>query len=278
MTHENLLPLALLIAGALCGTACGKDEAEMLTLTDSGSPNGGSSAGGDAAADAGQCELDPSYQPVINPDEFTTLIDNPLFPLPVGAEWVFESEDEIIRITVTDQTYTVALGVECVVVHDEARAQGSNDLIEDTLDYYAQDAEGNVWYMGEETAEYENGQVVSTAGSWEAGVDGAQPGIIMHATPEIGQPYRQEYYACEAEDMGEVIAVDQDETVPTGSYSGCIRTRDFTPLEPAANEIKTYCPGVGAVLIVEAATGERAEELTSVTFPETDAGSQADGG
>jgi hypothetical protein len=171
-------------------------------------------------------------------------------------------------VTVTDQSKTV-MGVDVVVVSDQVRGAETNELLEDTLDCYAQDSEGNVWYFGEETAEYLNGEIATTAGSWEAGVDGAQPGFIMKASPEVGDVYYQEYYACEAEDQGEVVAVDVTLTgQPTGDYTGCVSIRDFTPLEPSANEIKTFCPGVGMVPETEVVTGdEPVETLTSVTMP-----------
>ncbi|MBL8740537.1 MAG: hypothetical protein JNK04_05575, partial [Myxococcales bacterium] len=107
----------------------------------------------------------------------------------------------------------------------------------------------------------------STFGSWEAGIDGAQPGIIMPAVPSVGSdPYRQEYYACVAEDFGEVLAVDEEVTVPFGSFTGCLKTRDTTPLDPAVDENKYYCPEVGLVLAVDVASGDR-EELTTVAEP-----------
>jgi hypothetical protein len=230
--------------------------------------DGTAPVGGTLAPDGGNgCTADTSYQPSIDADDFTTVIDNPLYPLPVGAEWVLESEDEVITITVTNETYTTANGVECVVVHDVARTP-DGEVIEDTRDWFAQDRDGNVWYMGEDTAEYEDGEVVSRAGSWEAGVDGAQPGIIMWAEiPGVGERYRQEYYACEAEDFGEIVAINRSVSVEAGDFTGCLRTRDFTPLEPDLNEQKTYCPGVGLVLVEDVAAGERAEELTSVEIP-----------
>jgi hypothetical protein len=124
-----------------------------------------------------------------------------------------------------------------------------------------------VWYLGEESKEYENGQVVSTAGSWEAGVDGAEAGIVMPAAPQIGQAYRQEYYAGEAEDRAEVLATGESVSVPGGSFTGCIRTADTTPLEPDVVEHKTYCPGVGVVLEVNLEDGARLE-LVEIVLPE----------
>ena len=123
------------------------------------------------------------------------------------------------------------------------------ELIEDTLDWYAQDVAGNVWYLGEDTAEYENGVIVSTAGSWEAGVDGAQPGIIMLADPQVGDVYRQEFYAGEAEDLAEITALTGSVSVEGGSWSGdeVLVTEEWTPLEPEVRERKTYALGVGVV-------------------------------
>jgi hypothetical protein len=135
------------------------------------------------------------------------------------------------------------MGVECVVVNDKAWENGK--LIERTYDWHAQDKEGNVWYFGEDTKEYENGKVVSTKGSWEAGVDGAKPGIIMQAHPKVGQSYRQEYYKGEAEDMAKVINLNESVTVPYGSFDHVLVTKEWTPLEPSYAEHKYYAPGVG---------------------------------
>jgi hypothetical protein len=212
---------------------------------------------------------DASYKPEIVPAEFSAVIDNPLSPFPVGATWTLESADEIITVTVLPQKKKI-LGVDCAVVRDTAKDPSTGELMEDTFDWYAQHADGSVWYFGEDTKEYVNGRVASTAGSWEAGVNGALPGVVMPASPAVSSPpapYRQEYLPCEAEDQAEVVAVDQSVTVPSGSYTGCIRTRDFTRLEPGVAELKTYCPGVGNVLVQEAATGQRLEELTTFSIP-----------
>ena len=209
------------------------------------------------------CTPDPTYDPAIDPADFVATIDNPLMPLAPGTRLVYGGEENV-EVTVTSDT-RVVLGVTCVVVRDTVTVGGQ--LVEDTYDWYAQDTEGNVWYFGEDTKEYENGEVVSTEGSWEAGVDGARPGIVMHATqPQAGTPYRQEYYPCEAEDMAEVVSVSQSVTVPAGSYDSCLQTREFTPLEPDVNEYKYYAPGVGLVLEVDVPTGARVE-LTQVTIP-----------
>ena len=141
-------------------------------------------------------------------------------------------------------------------------------LVEKTYDWYAQDIDGNVWYLGEDTKEYENGVVVSTEGSWEWGVDGALPGIAMWADPSahMNESYRQEYLKGVAEDFGKVIATDVSVTVPFGSYTGCVRTLDTSGLDFTAREHKTYCPTVGLVLETNA-DGSEAVELTDLTEP-----------
>jgi hypothetical protein len=150
----------------------------------------------------------------------------------------------VVRVTVTDNTKDI-LGISATVVRDQVFVDGK--LAEDTLDWYAQDRQGNVWYMGEDTKEYEDGKVVSTEGSWEAGVDGAQAGVIMPAQPEIGLTYRQEYYEGEAEDLAKAVALDETVEVPAGFFIGVLVTEDWTPLEPKLLERKYYAPGIGVV-------------------------------
>ncbi|MGD8863159.1 MAG: hypothetical protein PVI30_24305 [Myxococcales bacterium] len=217
-------------------------------------------------------DVDESYDPSLDPADYTTTIDNPYLPLSVGATWVYEAPDEIITIEVLDETYTTETGVECVVVYDVV-TDLDGVLREETWDWFAQDLEGNVWYFGEDTAEYVNGQRVNSRGSWEAGVDGALPGIVAHAvTPEVGTVYKQEYYRCEAEDLGEVVATGESVSVPAGDYEDCIRVRDFSAIEPNANEHKLFCPGVGVALVYElepgaSEGGDPVETLVSVELP-----------
>jgi hypothetical protein len=134
-------------------------------------------------------------------------------------------------------------------------------LRESTRDWYAQDADGNVWYFGEDTKEYEGGEVTSTAGSWEAGVDGAVPGIIMKADPKVGDVYQQEYLAGEAEDMAEVLEMDASVEVPYSSFNHVIKTKEWTPLEPGVVEEKYYAPGMGLVLTKQVEGGSEWERL-----------------
>ena len=189
------------------------------------------------------------YTPEIDPGNFVGVIDNPFLPYLPGTTWIYEGETEEglerIVVEVTDDTREI-LGVPCTVVRDRVYLDG--DLIEDTLDWYAQDVEGNVWYFGEITFSIEDGQILNLEGSWEAGRDGAWPGIAFPASPEVGDYYRQEMYLGEAEDMGAVVALDVSVSVAFDDYDGCVQTRDFTPIEPDALEYKYYAWGVGFVL------------------------------
>jgi carboxymethylenebutenolidase len=217
----------------------------------------------------------PAYMPQINPADFVQGVTNPYFTLTPGRTLVYESiaEEGIERNEVyTTYDRRVVLGISAVVVWDRVWLNGS--LIEDTKDWFAQDKEGNVWYLGEDSKEIAAGKVVSTHGSWESGVDGAQPGIIMKANPVVGDTYRQEFYSGEAEDVGEVIALGVSVSVPYGFFTGCLKTNDTTRLEPGFEEHKTYCPAVGGVVLEEAIDGQRVEligirvnETINVTAP-----------
>jgi hypothetical protein len=207
-----------------------------------------------------------SEQVDLDPAEFSTQIDNPWWPMEPGSRWVYRETDtegtmQRVEVTVTDRTKMIANGVEARVVHDVVTEDG--EPVEITDDWYAQDSEGNVWYMGEATTEYENGKPVSTAGSFEAGVDGAQPGIIMPADPEPGMTYRQEYYAGEAEDEGEIVSIDEQAQVPFGHFTDVLMTKDTNPLEPKVLEFKFYARDVGPVLAVSVSGGSDREELLS---------------
>jgi hypothetical protein len=220
--------------------------------------------GSDDKGQGGGCKVDESYDPAVQAADFSTTVDNPLMPLVPGTKTTFDGGGEHIEVAVTDQT-RVVMGVTCVVVRDTVTVDG--EVAEDTFDWYAQDKEGNLWYFGEDSKEYDGGKVISTEGSWEAGVDGAKPGIAMlKAQPPAGEPYRQEYLACEAEDFAEVVSLDEPVTVPYGSFEHCLKTREFTPLEPDVEEHKYYCEGVGLVLEVDEASGARVE-LTAVSPP-----------
>jgi hypothetical protein len=199
----------------------------------------------------------------LNPDNFTTTIDNPYWPMRPGSKWVYRETDgqggeQRVEVTVTNETKMIA-GIEARVVHDIVTEDG--ETVEDTLDWYAQDSDGNIWYLGEDTKEYENGKVKSTAGSWEAGVDGAQGGIIVPADPKPGLTYREEYYAGEAEDAATVLSIDERAEVPFGRFDQVLMTKNYTPLDPNLVEHKFYAKGVGPVLALTISGGKDREEL-----------------
>ena len=192
-------------------------------------------------------------------------VTNPFFPLAPGTVFTYRSVTadgtEIDRVEVTHDRKLI-LGVSCVVVHDVSHVDGA--LTEDTKDYFAQDKHGNVWYFGELSQQFEDGELVAIDGSFQAGRDGAKPGIIMQAAPRVGETYRQEFALAEAEDAGTVLDLHANATVPFGSFLNCLRTRDFSPLEPDVEENKFYAPGIGSVLEIDLSTGDRLE-LISVT-------------
>lgn len=209
------------------------------------------------------------YQPAIDPADFLdrrsiVANPNPYFPLIPGTTRVYEGGDETVTVTVTDQTKEI-LGVTTIVVRDIVTANG--EVVEDTVDWFAQDVAGNVWYFGEISQEFEDGDLVSLEGSWKAGVNGAQPGIIMKAAPQVGDVYRQEFALGEAEDLAKVLSLTGSATVPAASCDDtCVVTRDFTPLEPEVRERKFYAPGIGPILEVDLETGERVE-LVEIQSP-----------
>ncbi len=128
----------------------------------------------------------------------------------------------------------------------------------------AQDKEGNVWYFGEDVDNYEEGKLVNHDGSWKAGVDGAKPGYWIKANPMKGETYRQEYYKGEAEDMVQVVATNVKVKVPYGTFTGCVKTYDYTPLDPESRENKYYCPGVAALVLEVDLTTDEKLELTNI--------------
>jgi hypothetical protein len=217
------------------------------------------------AAPAAQPSTPPQgSEPVrLDPAQFTTRIDNRYWPMTPGSRWIYRETDaqgatQRVEVTVTDQTKTI-IGIQARVVHDVVTEDGQ--LVEDTYDWYAQDATGNIWYLGEDTKEYQHGKVTSTEGSWQAGVDSAQPGILLLADPERAMEYRQEYYRGQAEDAARVLSLDMRAKVPAGFFDPVLVTRDYTPLEPDLVEHKFYAPGVGPVLAITVKGGSARMEL-----------------
>lgn len=182
----------------------------------------------------------------LTPNDFVSKIDNKYLTYIPGMKYIYKGETEEgterTEVYVTHRTKKV-MGIDAMVVWDRVWLEG--ELIEDTKDWFAQDRYGNVWYLGEDSKDLVDGKVVSTEGSWQAGVDDAIPGIVMKANPKVGDKYRQEYYEGEAEDMGEVVAFEVTVNTKYSTFSDCLQTKDWNPLEPGDEEYKYYCPEVG---------------------------------
>jgi hypothetical protein len=202
----------------------------------------------------------------INPNDFTVRIDNPFFPLPPGVTFVYKGRKELSKerdvFAVTDRTIVID-GVTCRVVHDRVFMRGV--LQENTFDYFAQDRDGNVWYFGEDTEELDkHGHVVSTEGTWRAGVNGAQPGVIMEAHPQVNDHYFQELAAPLAQDEATVLSLHKTAAVPLAKFRNCLLTKEFTQLEPGNVEHKFYARGIGFVLSVVVKGGKERLALVNI--------------
>jgi hypothetical protein len=196
---------------------------------------------------------------------FSARVTNPWFPLRPGTRYLYtgvkDGQPSRDLLIVTDRTRTID-GAPCVVVDDRLYLRGR--LAERTTDWYSQDAHGNVWYFGEDTAELDaRGHVTSTEGTWSAGVNGARPGIYMPADPHTGQSGRQEYYKGHAEDHYKVIGLFR--TVTASRAMNVLLTEEWTPLEPGVLDHKMYARGIGTVLEQTEKGGDERNELVSVT-------------
>jgi hypothetical protein len=226
------------------------------------------------AADAGTSSMRSAFpqgdDPVnLDPADFSAKINNHRWPMTVGSRWVYRVTDYATgsqqhdAITVTEQTKMMGDGIEARVVHDVVTEHGKP--VEVTDDYYAQDSRGNVWYFGEHTIAYVHGKPRDN-GSWEAGVDGAMPGLALPAHPKVGMTYREEYSKGNAEDQSRVIRLDAQVQTPTGHYTNALMTEDFSPIEPKVSELKFYAKGSGqAVLAVDVSGGTDTEQLVKYT-------------
>jgi hypothetical protein len=239
----------LVLAACTSATPSGSSSATSSVLPGSGSPSASASASAAATPFPAAYQKGATYAPILDPAKFVATVDNPFFPLTPGTRWEMrangDAAGEVTITQVTHHTKTI-MGIKCVVVHDEVRTDG--EVTESTQDWYAQDADGNVWYMGEQTAEYKNGQVTTRAGSWEAGVGGAVPGIIMAAQPVVNLTYRQEFLKGEAEDLAKVVDLSSTARTAFRTFSGTLVTQDWSPLEPKQIEDKFYASGVGLVM------------------------------
>jgi hypothetical protein len=227
----------------LFALACSAPEAvQPTTQASAGSSTADPTRAGLAQAATG------APLPPFDPSHFVRQVTNPLFPLPLGVRLVYQGHEdgrpERVVTAVTRDRKKI-LGVPVVVVLDRVFLDG--ELIEKTFDWYAQDRDGNVWYFGEDTREFDHGRVVSTEGSFEAGKAGARAGILMRARPVLSQITPQEFAPGVAEDKAKVLDLDATVTTPYAKLHHCLKQAEFTPLEPDALEYKYYCPGIGVV-------------------------------
>jgi hypothetical protein len=226
---------------------------------------GGDGSTADAQAGA---DLPKGAEPMeLDPGDFTTEIDNRYWPMKPGTRWTYRELDEegrtlTVVTTVSSETKKLANGITARVVRDTVTEDG--EVVEDTFDWYAQDGRGNIWYLGEDTAEFEEGTLTTRSGSWEAGVDGALARVAIPADPVDDMQYRQEYYEGEAEDVGEVLSTEEQAQVPAGHYTNALLTKDTSALEPNVLEYKLYAPSVGPVLSLGVSRAGDREELLKV--------------
>ncbi|MCC7189809.1 MAG: hypothetical protein IT312_13800 [Anaerolineales bacterium] len=201
-----------------------------------------------------------AYTVNLTPADFAAVVDNPYYPLIPGTIWVYEARlkngsIERIELEVLHETRIVN-GVAVTVLHDTVFVNGV--IVEETYDWFAQDKDGNVWYLGEEVDNYVNGALTNHAGAWEWGKDGALPGIYMWADPSahMNETYYQEFYAGEAEDQGQVQSIAEAIAVPIGTFDNVVRTLDTSPLDSKLQENKYYAAGIGVIKEVDLLTGE----------------------
>lgn len=204
----------------------------------------------------------------LKPEDFTLNIDNPYWPMKPGTHWTFSEVDHDgqvfkVDIIVTPTIKTFANGIKAREVRDTVTLDGA--VVEDTKDWYAQDDDGNIWYFGEDTAEFENGTVVSREGSFQAYVDGALPGVVVAGKPRAGVRYREEYYKGHAEDNAEVLSTHELVEVPYGKFRNALLTRNTVTIKPDVQEFKLYAKGVGPVMVLGVSGGSGArEELVTI--------------
>jgi hypothetical protein len=223
-----------------------------------------------AGASGTRCGLPQGDDPVhLKPAQFSARINNDRWPMTVGSRWVYRVTDtsdgsrqrDVIKVT--PRTKMIADGIQARVVSDIVSDHGKPTEV--TNDWYAQDSHGNVWYFGEHTVEFKHGKPIDN-GSWEAGVDGAMPGVALPAKPKVGCSYREDYSKGVAEDQSRVLALDAQAEVPAGHYTHVLMTEDFSPIEPGVSELKFYAKGSGqAALAVDVSGGSDMEQLVKYT-------------
>jgi hypothetical protein len=250
VTATALVSAMVMVAATACGSGSAKSSASTETTPAASSP----------------APIHGAYAPKIDASNFVAAVDNPYFPLKPGTGFHFKGvrgkTPQLDDAVVISRTVTI-LGVKCTVVRDTVSEHGRP--IERTFDFYAQDKQGNVWYMGEDAFELKNGKFAKASDSWRGGVDGAKPGVIMLAHPRAGVSYRQEYYPPgEALDQAHVLGYSASVKVPYGTFKHVLVTSDFSPLEPQT-EHKFYAAGIGEISEKVVKGHHEAFELVSVT-------------
>ncbi len=263
--HANSVPTIALVLTLLGLAGCSQDQSSgRLNPVAPGAQAGLDGSAAQGSPPQASRDRDDSKSDDFDPHDFVAKIDNPYFPLIPGTVFTYKQEtDEGVATTKFEVTRgtKMVLGVRTTIIHDQVFVNGS--LREDTYDLHAQDDDGNVWYFGEDTKEYENGVVVSTEGTWEAGRDGALPGIIMQARPRVGLEYAQENAPGVAEDRARIVGLNKRVTVPYGRFTRCLKIIEWSALAPDVREYKYYAPGVGLVLVT-AEDGSERDELKSI--------------
>jgi hypothetical protein len=204
------------------------------------------------------------YHPELEPSQFSSAVTNPWMPMPEGRVLVYDKRTvhglERIEVRCTRGTVEIA-GIACTTLHSARTVDGV--LVEESLEYFAQHANGDVWFLGESAREYEDGFLVSIDGSWRAGSDGAQPGVVMTGNPVVGEVCRAAYVMDEDEDLIKVVSLNETVMTAHGTYHNCVVIDEWSPLEPGELDRKSFAPGIGLVLEVDLVTGER-RELTAI--------------
>jgi hypothetical protein len=268
MKQPIAIPLAAALAFCLAAAGCAADRTPAPAATSTAQPSATVAATSPSTGTPTASHLPVGSEAVpLDPADFSADITHPLWPMKPLTRWIYREIETDGTVTdgvviATTKTQKLASGITGRVVRDTARQGGK--IVEDTIDWYAQDSAGNVWYLGEQTAEFENGKIVSRHGSWEGGAKGAQPGIMLPAQPQVGQHYRQEYLKGEAEDKAVVLATDELVQVPAGRYRHALLTKDTSTIEPNVVEYKLYARGAGPALALSISDGSSREELVKI--------------
>jgi hypothetical protein len=263
--------LGIGVTGCTAGSSASASTGTSGAGTASSAPASASPTGGAAEGSALPVGGEPY---ALDPADFTAKITNPYLPLKPRTRWTYREVDgktvQKVVVVATTRTKKLANGITARVVRDTGYLKGK--IIEDTRDWYAQDKQGNVWYLGEDTAEFKNGKIINRGGSFEAGKGGALAGVAMPGNPRPGLEYRQEYLKGEAEDNGAVLGIKDLAQAPTGFYRNAVLTRDTSTIEPKVEELKLFAKGVGQVLSVHVSGGAGREELVKLDKAPANAG------